>query len=95
MEALKTMAADARNLARIVAEYDLDSETIYQMRDVMADALKDAKPSMPELEKLVTEIGGDVNGFRQYLNDRLSEIDPDSADEDDYWWVVSLAILIA
>ena len=92
---LDKLAVDARNLARIVAEYDLDTDTIYQMRDVMADALKDAKPSMPELEKLVTEIGGDVNRFRQYLNDRLSEIDPDSADEDDYWWVVSLAILIA
>jgi len=92
---LNKLAADARNLARIVAEYDLDTDTIYQMRDVMADALKDAKPSMPELEKLVTEIGGDVNRFRQYLNDRLSEIDPDSGDEDDYWWVVSLAILIA
>ena len=92
---LDKLAVDARNLARIVAEYDLDTDTIYQMRDVMADALKDAKPSMPELEKLVTEIGGDVNRFRQYLNDRLSEIDPDSGDEDDYWWVVSLAILIA
>jgi len=92
---LDKLAVDARNLARIVSEYELDSEAIYQMREVMVDALKNAKPSMPELEKLVTEIGGDVNGFRQYLNDRLSEVDPDSGDEEDYWWVVSLAIIIA
>jgi len=92
---LKVMVVDAKTVVRIVSEYRLDTDVVYRFREVMTDALRNAQPSMAELENLVVESGGSVNRFRQYLNDWLSEVDPESDDEDGYWWAISMALLIA